>query len=80
MDADDDDAMADYASRFYSDLMMTVDHEEVLSEDDIPISLMRRSPLPAERYRRKGLAAPATSLLRQPMLYQNALNKLPHVV
>jgi len=53
IDADDDDAMADYASRFSSDLMMTVDHEEIISEDDIPISFMRRSPLPAKRHRRK---------------------------
>jgi hypothetical protein len=41
LDSDDDDAMADYASGLFSDLMMTVDREEVISEDDNPIPHMR---------------------------------------
>ena len=53
LDTDNDDAMADYASRFFADLMMTVGPGEAISEDDMPISRMRRSPLPVERHRRR---------------------------
>lgn len=47
---DDGDAMADYASGFFSYLMITVDLEEVISEDYNHISHMRRSPVPIERH------------------------------
>ena len=50
LDSDDDDAMADYASGFFSNLMIAVDLEEVISEDDTPISHMRGSRIPIERH------------------------------
>ena len=45
LDSDGDDAMADYASGLFSYPMTTVDIEEVISEDDNPISHMRQSLL-----------------------------------